>query len=149
MDWNRKKLPTLGSGANLTLWDQVEPYRQNLWRSWGLGMYAKSSVGVVILHGGLDSRFGEGIPKGILDIGLLSHKSTLQLFFERIKRLQHLVERRSDDGRLHVAIPVYIMCNESNHNILKAFLDENSYFGLDKHKVFLFKQGYSPLLDLK
>jgi len=146
MDWNRKKLPTLGRGANLTHWDSVEHYRQAMWRAWGLDMYGKSQIGIVILHGGLSSSFGESMPKGILDFGLISHKSTMQLFFERISKLQHLAERRCGHG---VTIPIYIMCNEHNYLVLHDFLEENCYFGLEKEDVFLFRQGNAPLLDLK
>lgn len=94
MEWNRKKLPSLQSGANITDLDNIEGFRQHMWRSWGCDMYANGKVAIVILHGGLDAGLGENMPKGTLDIGLLSHKSILQLYFERIKRLQHLIARK-------------------------------------------------------
>ena len=88
----------------------------------------KDRVAIVIMSGGKDSRIGGQIPKGALDVGLLSHKSIFQLYIERIRRLQHLVQRKFKKA---VYIPVYIMCNRDNKEIIEDFFRENEFFGIE------------------
>jgi len=146
MDWDRKMAPKILPGANVTYVEKVPEHKVAAWRSLGLDMYAKGYIGLVIMCGGLDSRLGQGMPKGILDFGLLSGKSILQLYAERVRRLQMLVSRRME-GEPTVKIPLYIMCNNENHDMLESYFQENNFFGLHSHDVTFFKQKNSPLFD--
>lgn len=87
---------------------------------------------------------GDGIPKGVLDIGLLSGKSIFQLYFERIIRLQHLVQRKVKRA---LSIPVYIMCNSENRGIIEEFFHENNFFGIREQDVLFFTQANFPVCD--
>merc|ERR1719223_1391980 len=111
MNWDLKKPPVPRKGANLTVLADVPDYKRLAWRELGLELYHKGKTAIVILSGGLDTRLGKGAPKGVLDIGLLSHKSIFQLFCERVRRLQHLVQRKF---KRTVSIPLYIMCSSEN-----------------------------------
>ena len=104
----------------------------------------KDRVAIVIMSGGKDSRIGGQIPKGALDVGLLSHKSIFQLYIERIRRLQHLVQRKFKKA---VYIPVYIMCNRDNKEIIEDFFRENEFFGIREQDVLFFTQGDYPICD--
>eukprot|EP00913_Durusdinium_trenchii_P023776 g22330.t1 len=111
MNWELKRPPKLQPGANLTKLSQVTERKKGAWNTLGLEMYSKDRVAIVIMSGGKDSRIGGDVPKGLLDVGLLSHKSIFQLYVERIRRLQHLVQRKFKKA---VFIPLYIMCNREN-----------------------------------
>jgi len=143
LNWDLKRPPQLEPGANLTMADHVRPRKMHLWRSSGFDLYIRKRVAIVILSGGLDRRLGEKVPKGLLNVGLLSKKSILQLYFERVQRLQHLAHQKCGNV---VHIPVYIMCNEHNFVIIKDFLVENKFFGLREDEVSLFKQRNLPAI---
>lgn len=146
MNWELKKPPALAPGANLTKLSDVGERRIAAWRKSGIDLYFKGRVAIVILSGGLDSSMGETIPKGALDIGLLSHKSIFQLYIERIRRLQHLVHRKC---RTAVYIPIYVMCNKHNREIIEDFFHENEFFGIREQDVLFFAQGSSPICSLR
>ena len=106
-------------------------------------------VAIVIMSGGKDSHIGGRVPKGALDVGLLSHKSIFQLYFERIRRLQHLVQRKFPQKKVN--IPVYIMCNGDNKETIEDFFRENfrdgKFFGIREQDVLFFTQGDYPICD--
>mmetsp|Transcript_166824 Transcript_166824/g.530363 ORF Transcript_166824/g.530363 Transcript_166824/m.530363 type:complete len:719 (-) Transcript_166824:115-2271(-) len=144
MNWELKKPPVLRPGANLTKLLDVGERKVASWRQVGLELYHKARVAIVIFSGGMDSRIGEGLPKGTMDIGLLSHKSIFQLYIERVRRLQHLVYRKY---RRATHIPVYIMCNRQNRHVIEVFFRENEFFGMREQDLMLFTQGMAPMVD--
>eukprot|EP00931_Biecheleriopsis_adriatica_P105559 TRINITY_DN80127_c0_g1_i1.p1 TRINITY_DN80127_c0_g1~~TRINITY_DN80127_c0_g1_i1.p1 ORF type:complete len:774 (+),score=200.99 TRINITY_DN80127_c0_g1_i1:93-2414(+) len=144
MNWDLKKPPVLQPGANLTKLSDVSDRKKLGWLNFGLELYSKDRVAIVILSGGRDSRIGGDVPKGVLDVGLLSHKSIFQLYVERIRRLQHLVQRKF---KRSVHIPVYIMCNKENKEIVEDFFRENDFFGIREQDVLFFCQSYYPICD--
>merc|ERR1719265_853533 len=99
----------------------------------------RGRVGIVLLAGGLDSRLGEEFPKAMIDVGLLSKKSIFQLYAERLRRLQHLVHRKTKHS---VHVPLYIMCNQQNRETIADFFHENHYFGLRRRDIMFFTQTY-------
>lgn len=144
MNWDLKKPPALKPGANITKEMDVNARKVAAWRQAGLQLYHQARVAIIILSGGMDARLGEGLPKGAMDIGLLSHKSIFQLYIERIKRVQHLVYRKH---RRAVHIPVYIMCNRQNRSIIEVFFRENNFFGIREQDLMLFTQGMAAVVD--
>lgn len=144
MNWDLKKPPQSNQGANLSKWTNVGPRKLQGWRSLGLDCYSRGAVAYVILAGGMDHRFGDTIPKGALDVGLLSHKSIFQLYIERVRRLQHLTQRKAKHT---IHIPIYIMCNRQNQEIIEEFFHENDFFGVREQDVLFFTQGYAPVFD--
>jgi len=145
LNWNLKTPPNPQKGANLTILADVPDNKRQSWRHLGLELYHKGKMAIVILSGGLDARLGKGIPKGVLDIGLLSHKSIFQLFCERVRRLQHLVQRKFGGGS--VSIPLYILCNSENRKIIEDFFRDNGHFGINEADLLLFTQGNGPLMN--
>lgn len=144
MNWDLKRPPKLQPGANITKLTDVSERKWTAWQTLGLEMYSRDRVAIVIMSGGKDSRIGGQIPKGALDVGLLSHKSIFQLYIERIRRLQHLVQRKFKKA---VYIPVYIMCNRDNKEIIEDFFRENEFFGIREQDVLFFTQGDYPICD--
>jgi len=69
MNWDLKKPPVPRKGANLTVLADVPDWKRQAWRDLGLELYHKGKTAIVILSGGLDTRLGKGVPKGVLDIG--------------------------------------------------------------------------------
>lgn len=144
MNWDLKRPPKLQPGANLTKLADVAERKRSAWQNLGLEMYSKDRVAVVIMSGGKDSRIGGDVPKGVLDVGLLSHKSIFQLYVERLRRVQHLVQRKF---KKVVFIPLYIMCNRENKEVVEDFFRENDFFGIREQDVLFFTQGDFPMCD--
>ncbi|CAJ1364304.1 unnamed protein product, partial [Effrenium voratum] len=144
MNWDLKRPPKLQPGANLTKLTAVAERKRSAWHTLGLEMYSKDRVAIVIMSGGKDSRIGGDVPKGVLDVGLLSHKSIFQLYVERVRRLQHLVQRKF---KKVVFIPLYIMCNRDNKEVIEDFFRENDFFGIREQDILFFTQGDFPICD--
>jgi len=143
MAWDLKKAPVVVPGANMTYIGSVSRLKTQVWWDVGLGLLSKGRLAIVVLCGGMDARLGENVPKGVLDIGLLSRKSIFQLYAERIRRLQHLAQRKFNHATY---VPLYMMCNEENRNTIDLFFRQNAFFGLREQDVMLFTQAYMPIL---
>lgn len=90
-----------------------------------------SQLGVVILAGGMATRFGYDKPKGVYPI--YEDKSFLQLKLEAVKALGHRV-------------PVYLMVSFATEPAIREHLEANHYFGVDPADVKLFQQYQMPRL---
>lgn len=86
-------------------------------------------LGVVILAGGMATRFNYDKPKGVFPI--FEGKSFLQLKLEAVKALGHRV-------------PVFLMTSFATDPAVRAHLEENRYFGLNPDDVVLFQQYQMP-----
>ncbi|HEY9723153.1 MAG TPA: UTP--glucose-1-phosphate uridylyltransferase [Oscillatoriaceae cyanobacterium] len=86
-------------------------------------------LGVVILSGGMATRFNYDHPKGLFPI--YEGKSFLQMKLEAVQAL----------GR---RVPIYVMTSFATHEAVGAHLAENGYFGLDPRDVVLFRQYRLP-----
>jgi UDP-N-acetylglucosamine/UDP-N-acetylgalactosamine diphosphorylase len=85
-----------------------------------------------------------GLSRVTADIGLPSTKSLLQIFAERIRRIQKLsIEALTGPGSgvMHL-LPFYIMASSSaQEEALKVTLESQSYYGLDPEQVVVFYPG--------
>jgi UTP--glucose-1-phosphate uridylyltransferase len=88
-------------------------------------------LGVVILSGGMATRFNYDKPKGVFPI--FEGKSFLQLKLEAVKAL----------GR---PVPIYLMTSFATDDAIREHLEEHAYFGLDPALVMRFKQYRMPRL---
>lgn len=88
-------------------------------------------IGVVILAGGMATRFNYDKPKGVFPI--FEGKSFLQLKLEAVKAL----------GK---PVPIYLMTSFATDDAIREHLEANGYFGLDPALVHRFKQYMMPRL---
>mmetsp|Transcript_58424 Transcript_58424/g.156187 ORF Transcript_58424/g.156187 Transcript_58424/m.156187 type:complete len:731 (+) Transcript_58424:118-2310(+) len=124
-----------------------------LWRTRGFQLIMEQSVAVFIMAGGEEIL---EYPLCTVDLGLPSGKPILQLLLERVRRLNHMVARqqaaiagKAFKPAVELEVPVFVMCNEENHQALKKYLRDNNYFGLASGTVSCFCQQMTPLMDSK
>ncbi|MBN1960146.1 MAG: UTP--glucose-1-phosphate uridylyltransferase [Deltaproteobacteria bacterium] len=90
-------------------------------------------VAVVILNGGMATRFG-GIVKGVVEV--LPNLSFIGL------KLRDILKNNS-------TIPVFLMCSFATEHDTLEHLDAKNYFGFPKQNVHLFSQRISIRLTLE
>lgn len=107
----------------------------------GIGKQAISEgkLAAVTMAGGQGTRLGYDGPKGIYDIGLISHKSLFELLSDSLK----------EAGKKYgVTIPWFIMTSRENNEDTIEFFEKNRYFGHQKDKnLFFFQQDELPMVD--
>mmetsp|Transcript_22652 Transcript_22652/g.51070 ORF Transcript_22652/g.51070 Transcript_22652/m.51070 type:complete len:640 (+) Transcript_22652:53-1972(+) len=155
--WDLKSAPKVPLGASFT--DASDPERLGFarrltsWRRTGLQVIAEARVAVLLMAGGVD--FEDYGPLPLLDIGLPSKKTLLQLLFERVKRVMHIAlayGRSMDAGfkqRGVKPISIYVICNEWNLRELNDFLEANELFGMRESEVHVLAHRFSALVDDK
>jgi UDP-N-acetylglucosamine/UDP-N-acetylgalactosamine diphosphorylase len=95
-------------------------------------------VAAFTVAGGQGTRLGYDGPKGTFPVTPLRGKPLFQVFAEKI---------RATGLRYGRPIPWYIMTSTQNHAATEAFFAEHRWFGLDRHRVHLFRQGRMPAVD--
>lgn len=98
----------------------------------GISSIASGQLGVVILNGGMATRFG-GVVKGVVEV-LGGGRSFLGLKFEDVRRAQD-----EYGGRIHV----YLMNSFATDHATLEHLEDNNYFGLPRSQVTNFTQFIS------
>ena len=101
----------------------------------GKAAIARGEFGVVILNGGMATRFG-GVVKGVVEV--LPGRSFLALRAEDIKRVQ-----KQCGGRIHM----FLMNSFATEQATKAHFKEHDNFGLDADQVHHFNQFVSARLS--
>jgi UTP--glucose-1-phosphate uridylyltransferase len=115
-----RELPAAGSGARAALERR------------GGDAIAAGELGVVILNGGMATRFG-GVVKGIVDV-LAPGRSFLSLCLQDVAAAQ-----RRHGGRVHV----FLMNSHATEAATRAHLEEHRCFGLDPRQISQFNQFVS------
>eukprot|EP00197_Chlamydomonas_leiostraca_P000451 CAMPEP_0202887736 /NCGR_PEP_ID=MMETSP1391-20130828/42836_1 /ASSEMBLY_ACC=CAM_ASM_000867 /TAXON_ID=1034604 /ORGANISM="Chlamydomonas leiostraca, Strain SAG 11-49" /LENGTH=1357 /DNA_ID=CAMNT_0049571033 /DNA_START=127 /DNA_END=4200 /DNA_ORIENTATION=- len=116
------------------------------WRGAGHKAIARGRVAVVLLAGALE----DGVVRATQDAGLPSTKSPLQLFAERLVASQRLAAEGVAGPGAGVATPLdwYIAAAAASVAPLKAFLQDNAFFGLSPGQVHVFAaDGHLPALS--
>jgi UTP--glucose-1-phosphate uridylyltransferase len=119
------------SGTVLDLPRQDSPESEELVQL-GENTLARGELGVVILNGGMATRFG-GVVKGIVNV--VGSRSFLALRFEDVRHAQK---------RAGEPIAVYLMNSFATDEDTRTHLESNDYFGLDPDQVTLFNQFAAP-----
>lgn len=104
----------------------------------GIKALQNYEVGAVILAGGMGTRLGSDMPKGVYNIG-----KTKDVFI-----FQRLIENMLDVVNLtKTYIPLFIMTSDKNDEITRKFLEEKNYFGYNKEYIRFFVQDMAPCCD--
>lgn len=104
----------------------------------GIIALQKGKVATVILAGGLGSRFGQEMPKGLYPISQIKKKSLFQL----------VTEKTIAAGKAYGATPrVAIMTSETTHERTNKYFFESNFFGLPQKYISFFSQSSLPLLN--
>uniref|UniRef100_A0A7S3R5M6 UDP-N-acetylglucosamine diphosphorylase n=1 Tax=Dunaliella tertiolecta TaxID=3047 RepID=A0A7S3R5M6_DUNTE len=125
----------------------IDMYGQELqqvsdWMMDGYRVVARGQVALVLIAGAID---GEEV-RCTRDTGLPSTKSMLQLYAERLIRLQQLATEAVHGNGAGVVRPIdwYIMTSQKALGPTKAFLADNAFFGLHASQVHVFAADVSP-----
>ena len=103
-------------------------------RNIGSDTIKKGKLGVVIVNGGMATRFG-GIVKGIVEV--YDGKSFLQIKLEQIKKINQ---------KYNVQIPIYLMNSYATESATLEHLKKNNWFGLE-NSIKCFNQFIAKRLN--
>ena len=104
-------------------------------RDLGENLLKKNKVAVLIVAGGQGSRLGCDGPKGLFPISPVKQKPLFQIFAEKVKALAN---------RYRAEIPLLIMTNRENRQIIEKFLEEHRFFRLNPKDLYFFEQEMLP-----
>lgn len=106
--------------------------------TWGIERIRQGKVAALTVAGGQGTRLGVCVPKGMLGISPVRHKSLFQLFAEAI----------CSAGRCYGSqIRWYVMTSPANDVETRAFFETHGYFGLSREDVVFFAQGVMPVFE--
>ncbi len=100
----------------------------------------QGAVAFLVVAGGQGTRLGFDHPKGMFEVGPISHKSLFQLHAEKV-----LAAGR----RFGASLPLLIMTSPATDEETRRFFDQHHNFGLPANDVFFFCQGTMPALELE
>lgn len=98
----------------------------------------KGEVAVLVVAGGLGSRLGRDVPKGLVPIGPISEATLFQIHAEKVLHLRQ---------RTGAEIPFLVMTSPATHEATVAYFQEHKHFGLPASSVHFFQQGTMPAVD--
>lgn len=108
------------------------------YKSIGEDIIKNNKYAVVTMAGGQGTRLGHKGPKGTFKISTINgEKYLFQVIVESLQKA---------NNKYGVVIPWYIMTSDDNNEQTVKFLEENNYFGYEKSKVRIFKQGKVPMV---
>jgi UDP-N-acetylglucosamine/UDP-N-acetylgalactosamine diphosphorylase len=95
-------------------------------------------VAAFVVAGGQGSRLGFDGPKGCFPIGPVSGKSLFRIHAEKVL---------ATGRRYGAAVPFIVMTSETNDAAVRAFFEEQGWFGLDPADVLFCVQQMLPAFD--
>jgi UDP-N-acetylglucosamine/UDP-N-acetylgalactosamine diphosphorylase len=101
--------------------------------------WRRGEVAVLIVAGGQGTRLGFDHPKGLYQIGPVTQKSLFQIHAEKVLALSR---------RYGSSVPLLIMTSPATNAETEEFFVQHKFFGLPSERVFFFRQGTMPALDL-
>ena len=104
----------------------------------GINAIKNGEVGILLLAGGMGTRLGSDLPKGMYNIGKTKDLYIFECLFNNLKKVTE---------RLNVKIPFFIMTSEINDKVTRQFLKEKNYFGYDENYIRFFVQEMAPCVD--
>lgn len=95
-------------------------------------------IGCIVMAGGQATRLNGSLPKGLIPVSPVTHKTTLQMIAEKV--LAYSISYQT---------PCFlaIMTSDAIHEKIISFFSSNNYFGLAPESVSFFKQNSLPALD--
>lgn len=111
---------------------------KNTYEQAGINALKNGEVGVLMLAGGMGTRLGSDLPKGMYNIGKTRDLYIFECVFNNLKNVAE---------KLNVKIPFFIMTSELNDFVTREFLKEKNYFGYDKNYIRFFVQDMAPCVD--
>ena len=137
---DRDELPARGEISPLGAMelDEIEANKEKFFRI-GVDAVKQTKVGAVLLAGGMGTRLGSDNPKCMYDIGITKHVYIMQRLIENLMDVVNAA-----DG---VAVPLFIMTSDKNHDATVGFMKEHNYFGYDPERIWFFKQEMAPATD--
>lgn len=111
---------------------------KNTYEQVGINALKNGEVGVLMLAGGMGTRLGSDLPKGIYNIGKTRDLYIFECVFNNLKNVAQ---------KFNVKIPFFIMTSELNDFATREFLKEKNYFGYDKNYIRFFVQDMAPCVD--
>lgn len=122
----------------LRLRDESNPIPPSLAAARGAAALADGSVGAILVAGGQGSRLGFDGPKGLYEIGPVSHASLLEIL---CGKLVAVAKRHGG------AVPLAIMTSSATDAATRDFLARHERFGLSEDHVLFFTQHDLPTFD--
>ncbi len=95
-------------------------------------------VGAVLLAGGMGTRLGSDMPKGVYDIGITK---VVYIFECLVNNLKAVVDETG------AYIHLFVMTSEKNNDITVDFFKEHNYFGYPAEYIHFFMQEMAPSTD--
>jgi len=99
---------------------------------------ASGRLATLLVAGGQGTRLGFEGPKGCFPIGPVTDRPLFAYHAQRVL---------ATSRRYGVAVPLYVMTSEANHEATTAFFEEHDRFGLHPDQVRFFTQGMLPAVD--
>lgn len=116
---------------------QIQKHKQEYSQIGQLAL-KQGKVGVVLLAGGMGTRLGSDLPKGMYNIGETKNLYIFECIFNSLK-----IAMQNAGTPIHM----FIMTSPSNDQITREFLREHNYFGYSANHVSFFVQEVNPCVD--
>lgn len=119
---------------------ELDSIRENSskYRSAGLDAIRAGKIGAVLLAGGMGTRLGVDVPKGMFNIGVVKE---LYIYECLINNLLDVVHEAG------AYIPLLIMTSERTHLQTRDFLTKHGFFGYPSDYIRFFIQDSAPASD--
>ena len=117
--------------------DEIASKEQE-YREAGTRAIRDGKVGAVLLAGGMGTRLGSDMPKGVYDIGITK---VVYIFECLVNNLKAVVDETG------AYIHLFVMTSEKNNDITVDFFKEHNYFGYPAEYIHFFMQEMAPATD--
>jgi UDP-N-acetylglucosamine/UDP-N-acetylgalactosamine diphosphorylase len=117
-------------GGDPRLWSEAEQAGRDLLNA--------GRVGAILVAGGVGTRLGSDLPKGMFPLGPVSRRPLFRWHCEQVLACAR------EAGR---PVPYFVMTSDATHADTVRFFRQHACFGLPADDVYFFQQGSLPLLE--